>query len=101
MPRYILIDNSSGFIFGDTAGFDRQSEITTPTEAARELDEHIGVAGREYVEHASPRPSATGYRVYGAGHELSPVVDGQDEETIRAVIKQCDYVAFVECVECQ
>jgi len=43
MTRYILIDNCSGYIFGDTADYaaNMQSEIT-PEGAARLLDKSIG-----------------------------------------------------------
>ena len=48
MPRYILIDNNSGYIFGDSADFaaGNQSDLT-PTEAARLMDESIGEYGRD------------------------------------------------------
>lgn len=103
MPRYILIDNNTGYIFGDTAEFAQNSphEIT-PAEAARLLDESIGTHGRVYIEHASaPRTTVTGYQVYRAdinGSEAVPAVwDGQDQETIDNVTRSCEWVSFVEC----
>lgn len=103
MPRFILIDNNSGYIFGDSADFasGNQSDLT-PVEAARLLDESIGEHGREYSELSSqPRDTRTGYAVYRAdidGSEAVPVVyDGQDQETISAVERDCEFVAFVEC----
>lgn len=102
MPRYILIDNNSGYIFGDSADFaaGNQSDLT-PTEAARLMDESIGEHGREYRELSSvPRDTRTGYAVYRAdinGSEAVPVVqDGQDREMIEAVERDCEFVAFVE-----
>ena len=45
----------------------------------------------------------TGYHVYRAdvrGSEAVPVVqDGQDQDTINAVMELCDYVAFIECCQ--
>jgi hypothetical protein len=102
MPRYILIDNNSGYIFGDSADFaaGNQSDLT-PTEAARLMDESIGEHGREYRElSCMSRDTRTGYAVYRAdinGSEAVPVVqDGQDREMIEAVERDCEFVAFVE-----
>lgn len=102
MARYILIDNDSGYIFGDSADFAEQQSDLTPVKAAQILDESIGEYGRTYVESAtSPQSTVTGYHVYRAdvrGSEAVPVVsDGQDGETIQAVTELCDYVGFVEC----
>lgn len=102
MPRYILIDNNSGYIFGDIALFaaGNQSDLT-PTEAARLMDEFIGEYGRVYREMSSaPNDTRTGYFVYRAdinGSEAVPVIlDGQDQEMIEAVECDCEFVAFVE-----
>ena len=103
--RYILIDNNSGFIFGDSADFaaGRQSDIDGPVDAARMLDESIGVHGRRYVLHDHASAFATGYHVYYAdidGSEAVPVVqDGQDQDTIDEVERRCDYVGFVEAID--
>ena len=102
MARYILIDNSSGYVFGDTAVYAGGQSDLTPIAAARLLDESIGVYGREYVEHSiNPHTTATGYHVYRAdisGSEVVAVVqDGQDAETIEAVQRDCQYLGFVEC----
>lgn len=101
MARFILIDNYSGYIFGDTAelsGFDRNAG--TPIDAARALDESIGEHGREYAESDhSPRDTSTGYHVYSAnvdGREVvSNITDGQDQEMIDAVVRDCEYVCYV------
>lgn len=105
MARFILIDQHSGYVFGDTSDFaaTRQSDLT-PIQAARILDESIGEYGRSYVEHG-PRSAASmvqsgGYFVYRADVRSSegvPVVqDGQNQETIEAVHQDCQLVAFVE-----
>lgn len=102
MARLILIDNNSGYIFGDTADFADGRADLTPVEAARLLDEKVvGEFGREYREHSgSPSSTVTGYLVYRAdinGSEAVPVVqDGQDQEMIDAVMEQCEFVCFVE-----
>lgn len=102
MPRYILIDSDSGYIFGDTADFAAGQEISRIKDAARLLDESIGERGRTYLEHDSPRNSVTGYNVYRAdinGSEAVPVIhDGQDQKQIDAVEAACEYVGFVECI---
>lgn len=110
MPRLILIDDHSGYIFGDTAdlpgdhvmdGTAARDHEMTPTLAARWLDEAgIGTFGRSYVEHRQKPISAGGYHVYRAdidGSDAVPVVwDGQDQETIRTVVDNCRYVGFIE-----
>ena len=105
MARYILIDNNSGYIFGDTADFaaGRQSDMQSITDAARLLDESNGEHGRSYVEHHhNPRTTTSGYDVYRAdidGSEAVPLVhDGQDQATIDQVEKLCRYEGFVECL---
>lgn len=104
MPRYILIDNGSGYVFGDTAdlpGNDDPSSLT-PIEAARLLDESIGEPGREYeLIGYNPRDTSTGYHVYRADVEgsdaVAVVTDGQDREVIEAVERDCEYVGYVAC----
>ena len=101
MPRYILIDNASGYIFGDTADYAAGRDVHGAIEAARLLDESLGVHGRIYRERFRKGRSGdgTGYNVYRAdidGSEAVPVVyDGQDQETINAVIHDCEHIAFV------
>jgi hypothetical protein len=103
MARYILIDNNSGYIFGDTAdlpGFDGSGG--SPIDAARTLDASIGVHGRDYeLLYRNPADTGTGYDVYRAdidGSEAVPVVqDGQDPDTIAAVVQHCEHVGFVRC----
>lgn len=105
MPRYILIDNHSGYIFGDSADLDGRIFTGTPVEFAAALDASIG--GRESVyEEVSRHALASndsGYHVYRAdvdGSEAVPVVDnGQDRETIDAVVRDCEYVTTIRCVD--
>lgn len=101
MARYILIDNNSGYIYGDSADFAAGRDITSIEDAARLMDESIGEHGREYVEHRSnPHSTVTGYHVYradvGGSEAVAVIHDGQDQETIDAVTESCEYVGFVE-----
>jgi len=52
-----------------------------------------------YVQHSDAALNETGYQVWRAdvdGRETIPVVeDGQDEETISAVCRECHLVAFI------
>lgn len=104
MARFILIDNCSGYIFGDTADFmaNRQSGAS-PTEAARALDESIGEHGRAYEEvgRRELASNETGYHVYradvGGSDAVATVENGQDRETIDAVLRDCEYVTTLRC----
>jgi hypothetical protein len=108
MARFILIDNDSGYIWGDTldlplnasdlSGMDWREAAET---AARALDQHIGGAReRTYVvEERNPADTSTGYHVYRVDVRGSDVIgavfDGQDQETIDAVTEQGEYFAYV------
>jgi hypothetical protein len=105
MARFILIDNNSGHIFGDTADYAcaMQSDWIAKSEsdlieAARVLDESIGEHGRKYSFHSrNPRSTVTGYDVYDASRDqVVCVQDGQDREMIDEVESSCDYLGFVE-----
>lgn len=102
MARYILIDMHSGNIWGDTADLNgRAVDCASIIEAARALDESVGAHGRAYQEgsRADIRSGRDGYVVYRAdidGSEAVPVVqDGQDQETIDAVTRDCRYEGVV------
>ena len=102
MARYILIDSNSGYIFGDTADYGAGRDIDSPIDAARMLDESIGEHGRTYEEcSGNPGTTQTGYDVYRADVDGSDAVavvwDGQDPDTIAAVIASCRYEGFVTC----
>lgn len=109
MPRYILIDNCSGYIWGDTADYNgkmanAQRQSLGPVEAARELDELVvGCYGREYeeVSRYTLASNETGYHVYRAdvrGSDAVPTVtDGQSGEQIADVERECEYVTTIRC----
>jgi len=101
MARYILIDNASGFIFGDTADINGAIlAVDTPIDACRALDEQVvHEHGRAYEEASSLASNESGYLVYRAdvaGSEAVPVVhDGQDQDIIDGVQQNCLLVAMV------
>lgn len=98
MARFILIDRHSGYIFGDTADFANGKSFAAPIDAARELDISIGERGRTYSE-TNRHDAAASYDVYRAdikGSEAVPVVqDGQDQEMIDVVMRDCAYVTTI------
>jgi hypothetical protein len=103
MARYILIDNNSGYIFGDSADLNGSIFSGSPVEFAAALDASIGEHGRVYEELSrNPRDTSTGYDVYRAdvdGSDAVPVVwDGQDQETINAVTQSCRYEGYIRCL---
>jgi hypothetical protein len=99
MTRFILIENASGYIWGDSA--DLNGAIFPCPDAiayAAALDASFGEHGRIY-DRVGPHDltsEETGYHVYRAdvdGSDAVPIVhDGQDRETIRAVVRDCLYV---------
>lgn len=123
MARYILIDNSTGYVFGDTADLPASHVFShdgpagdefragdmakncapSPIMAAQWLDEAtVGAFGRTYTQHGpdyAPVAGEDAYHVYRAdvrGSEAVPVVtDGQDQEMIDAVERDCIKVAVV------
>ena len=100
MARYILIDNYSGYIFGDSADLNGKIFAGTALEFAKALDESIGEYGRTYREQSRPDASnQSGYHVYRAdidGSEAVPVaIDGQDQEMITAVEASCRNEGFI------
>ena len=99
MPRFILIDDNSGYIWGDSAEFAAEAKgDLDPITAARLLDESLGEQDREY-EEVSRLNGRSGYRVYRAdingSDAVGPVWDGQSAEEIEAVERDCEHVATV------
>jgi hypothetical protein len=103
MARYILIDNCSGYVFGDSADLDGHIFSGTPVEFAAALDASNGAHGLTYegVSRHALASNETGYHVYRAdvdGSEAVPVVwDGQDPKTIDSVVQDCEYVTTIRC----
>lgn len=87
MARYLLIDNCSGALFGDTADLDGPARDEPPVDAARRLDEKIGVYGLAYVEvgRRSLASNESGYHVYTS--DTAPLVEnGQDWDAVAAIL---------------
>ncbi len=116
--RIILIDTNSGYIWGDSADLGgRIFELTEsdydqigprhPTADdwalafARALDRSLGDHQRRYSMQstAAARNGQPGYLAYGAdisGSEAVGIVqDGQDQETIEAVERDCEQIGFI------
>lgn len=106
MPRYILIDNASGYIWADTADLAGWGDTEQqPIDAARLIDAHVGAPGREYeLFRRSPDGSTSpGYHVWradvGGSEAVAVVQDGQDPEMIAAVERDCEYIGYVRVIE--
>jgi hypothetical protein len=103
MARYILIDNGTGYIFGDSADINGRIFTGSPVETAKALDESIGEHGRSYEEvgKGALASNETGYHVYradiGDSEVISNIHDGQDQEMIDAVTGDCAYVTTIRC----
>lgn len=100
MARYILIDNHTGYIWGDSADLNGKIFSGTALEFAQALDESNRDHGRTYTEQSRANSSdQTGYHVYRADIDGSDAVtvvhDGQDQETIDAVVSACRYEGFI------
>lgn len=121
--RLILIDNHSGFIFGDTAQLDRSHAFAadgppsdefragdlakncpvSPIMAAQWSDESlVREFGRIYRQHGPdyrPASNESAYHVFRADPDGSdavpPVWEGWDPETIAAVERDCRKIAVV------
>jgi hypothetical protein len=78
MTRYILIDNGSGYVWGE-------ANAETPEEACRIVDAHVGAYDRTYFEAYSLASNESGYHVYEVRDNFPEIEDGQDLETIMAV----------------
>ena len=92
--RLILIDNYSGYIFGEfhTANYAGNLDMRAClTEAALTIDEIQKEYGRTYTVHnRAPRDTRDGYHVYRADGQVPAITDG---ETIE---RDCEFVGFVE-----
>lgn len=79
MARYILIDEHSGFVWGDIVAAD-------PIAACRTIDEGFGEHGRIYKEigHAS-FDGCPGYRVHEAPADFLDATGNWDEALMAVV----------------
>lgn len=86
--RYIMIDNTSGYIFGDTSnapGF----RIDCAERACTWLDESIGEFNRTYEVVCRLASNETGYRVYETTPDFPAINNGRDDELIEMVERDC------------
>lgn len=113
--RVILIDNYSGYIWGDSADIEGKTFTEDMARSVRgdgdfglayaeALDRHIGGEPRSYAwKSGRPDSNETGYHVYRAdvnGSEAVAIVrDGQDQETIDAVLEHCQRLGFIAITE--
>lgn len=99
MPRYILFHRESGIIMGDSADHNGVILETTPVEFAKAVEGVIGGLPPATYEETNRTDWLRTYDVYRAdvnGSEAVPVVtDGTDSETIRAVLRDCEYETSV------
>jgi hypothetical protein len=116
--RIILIDNYSGYIWGDSADYKGRTftlddalsfkaDVSATSEDdfalayAAAMDADIGGEPRSYGMHRAScaRNGGSGYMAYRAdvdGSEAVPVVhDGQDSDTIEAVEADCRCLGFI------
>lgn len=123
--RIVLIDNNSGYIFGDSADLDGRifgwDDVPDPARSgyparitwtaddfalafAEALDRSIGQAGRAYrMAGSDPASTETGYHVYQIDVDGSDVIgdvhDGQDRELIDAVTTGGRYMGFIAAID--
>lgn len=116
MTRYIAIDNCTGYVWGDSADLNGRiwngdnadgSHDSGPIGFCRALDTSLGETGREYtaVSRHGLGANQTGYHIYradvGGSDAVMPITNGQDEEMIAAVQRDCEYVTTIRCVEAE
>lgn len=78
MPHYVLIDNYSGYVWGE-------ADADDPIEACAIVDRQTGGDPREYEEQMIGNSSTSGYFVYEAPADWRPVDDGQSQDEIERV----------------
>lgn len=78
MSRYILVCKNSGFIWGDS----EDAYFDNPEAYAASLTESLGAS--EYDFHAYLAPAS-----------FPQIKDGQDQDTIDAVDRECEYIGFI------
>lgn len=100
MPSFIILDVDSGYIWGDTRDVGGKSvSFDSIVDACRAINESVGNFDFNYNE-VPQLSSKCGFKVYRVdinGSEAVPVIhDGQDDETIASVDRNCDFVGYVE-----
>lgn len=88
MTHYVLMDNYSGYIWGE-------ADAADPIEACRIVDRDVGGEEREYEEARLGDSTVNGYHVFEAPAGWTAVDDGQRQSEIERVGSQCRKVAEV------
>lgn len=91
MLRYLIIDNSSGYIVGDTADrSDRVYQIDDPIDVCRRL------SGMPLHRVTTLGSHDAGYRVYLAHDDITPIADRRHAHVIEMIEYHCPCVAMVK-----
>ena len=91
MPRYAIIDNASGYIWGC-------SDSATLIEACQVLDRELGESLRAYIAEIAPRfDSESGYNVYSVPDNYT-VYDGTSQTEIDHLKEIGTMTAYVRIV---
>lgn len=77
MKHYVMIDAHSGYVW-------EEADANDPIEACRIIDRKIGAEADEYAEQRLDGQS--GYYVYEAPADWTPVEDGQSKTEIERVL---------------
>lgn len=88
MTHYALIDNNSGFVWGEV-------NADSPVEACAAIDRELGSQDREYEVTQLPFSNSSGYVVFEAPAGWREVENGQDEAEIGRVLSLCRKAAEV------
>jgi hypothetical protein len=90
MERYLIIDNYSGYIIGDTTDpKDKTFGLNDPIDACRKL------SGVPVLRVPQLGPHDAGYRAYQASHFLTPISDRRHAHIIESIEQQCPCAAMV------
>jgi hypothetical protein len=96
MTRYIVINNLSGHIWGDTISLDpTNSAYDEPFGACKDIDDEQGISNMVYHEQTVPfAPGEPGYFVFTATDEdgqniVPPTLSSEDPDQIKLVWKTC------------
>lgn len=90
MTHYVLMDNHSGFIWGE-------ADASDPVEACIILDQQLGSMSRTYDTVSSfGGDDRSGYHVFEAPADWEQVEDGRSGTEIDRVESLCRKIACVE-----
>jgi hypothetical protein len=106
VARYIVRDNATGHIVGDTMDFEpTNTAYDDPFTACQDIDDEMGITNRLYLEQTRPfSKGEPGYFVFRGDDEdgnllVPPITDRTDEKQIQLIWERCkspDGVWFLE-----